>query len=73
MANCSSTLHLQDYSEGTEIESLINVLLLLFIELNYYISNYIIKISQVDKVKNILLRLVSERIRATNTLIFVSH
>lgn len=67
MVNCNSTLHLQDYSKGTEIESLINVLLLMLIELNYYICNDIIMISQVDITKNILSWLISEWIWATDT------
>lgn len=51
MAKCNSALHIQDNSEGPEIELLINVLLLLVIELDYYTCNYIIMISQVDKKK----------------------
>lgn len=54
MANYNSTLHLQVHSEGSEIELLINIFLLLVIELYYYTLNYIIMMSQVDKIKYIL-------------------
>lgn len=54
MANYNSTLHLQDHSEGLEIELLINVILLLVIKLDYYTHNYIIMMSQVDEIKSIL-------------------
>lgn len=54
MANFNSTLHLQDHSQESEIELLINIFPLLVIELDYYTRNYIITMNQVEKMKYIL-------------------
>lgn len=54
MANCNSTLHVQDHSEESEIELLINIFPLLVIELDYYTHNYIITMNQVEKMRYIL-------------------